>query len=154
MMDAAGKGRAWMALMLAMAMAANAALAAGKTQRSLERGQLPAGFAVGSGDPALSLDVVVADGQVRSVAVADPSVANVRATRSEGKGQTMLSLRADLDVTLKFDLYVSRDGQTFEYASSCAVTPGISGFEMWEYPVREFALGNPRVVVQGKMPCD
>ncbi len=154
MMDAAGKGRAWLALVLAVAMAANAALAAGKTQRSLQRGQLPAGFAVGSGDPALSLNVVVTDGQVRSVAVADPSAANVRATRSEGKGQTMLNLRTDLDVTLKFDLYVSRDGRTFEYASSCAVTPGISGFEMWEYPVREFALGNPRVVAQGKMPCD
>lgn len=130
-------------------------LASDRTKKKLSRQELGQGSAIGSGDPALALKVDILDGAVASAVPADAASANVFALRSEGeKQQTMLNLRTDLGVALKFDLYISRDGDTFEYASTCAVTPGISGFEMWQYPVREFALGNPRVLPKGKMACE
>lgn len=139
---------------LTMALCIAEASAARPAQKTLSRTQIAQGFAFGSGDPALGLRVDIADGQIASVTVADAATANVIAERSDGEGQTMLILRTKLDVTLKFDLYLSRDGEQFEYTSTCAVTPGISAFEMWQYPVREFALGNPRVLPEGKLTCD
>ena len=123
-------------------------------KKILSRTALAQTFVIGSGDPALALQVDVVDGKVASVVPAAADQGNVAAVRSDGEGQVMLSLATTLDVTLKFDLYVSSDGLQFEYTSTCAVTPGISGFEMWQRPVREFALGNPRVLAKGKMPCD
>ena len=55
---------------------------------------------------------------------------------------------------IKFDLYVSTDGEHFEYASTCGVTPGVSSFEMWERTIVLFAMGNPRVLPKGRMDCD
>ena len=63
-------------------------------------------------------------------------------------------VRSDLAVAIKFDLYLSQDGERFVYTSSCALTPGISSFEMWRQPVREFAIGNPRVVDGKRISCD
>ena len=128
--------------------------ASDRAKKKLSREELGQGFAIGSGDPVLTLKVDILDGGVASVAPVDAASANVFAERSIGEGQTMLNLRTDLDVALKFDLYISHDGKTFEYTSTCAVTPGISGFEMWQYPVHEFALGNPRVLPKGKMTCE
>ena len=142
--------------LLAAALAlAGAAQAAGKpAAKSLGKAALPAGFAIGKGQPPLTLKVEVADGQARSAVVSDAAQANVTASGSVDGGQTMLTIRHDLAVALKFDLYVSSDGERFEYTSSCAVTPGISSFEMWSRPIRAFALGNPRVVPAGRMACD
>jgi hypothetical protein len=164
----AAKRRSWsataMAVLLLAGFFATQAAASDRARKKLSREELGQGFAIGSGDPALSLRVDIRDGAVASVAAVDaasanpasanPVSANVSAQRSEGQTQTMLNLRTDLDVALKFDLYLSHDGKTFEYTSTCAVTPGISGFEMWPYPVREFALGNPRVLPKGKMSCE
>ncbi len=138
---------------LSLGMAAAASAANGR-HPPLTRAQLPVDFAIGSGSPPLSLKVTLADGKVASVAVGGAAGANVSATSSAGDNQTTLSMSTTLDVPMKFDLYLSRDGRTFEYASTCAVTPGISGFEMWEYPVREFALGNPRVASGRDLSCD
>lgn len=143
-----------MTVLLLMGFFATEGAASDRAKKKLSREDLGQGFAIGSGDPALALKVDILDGVIASVAPADAASANVFAERSQGEGQTMLNLRTGLDVALKFDLYISRDGTTFEYASTCAVTPGISGFEMWEYPVREFALGNPRVLPKGKMTCE
>ena len=66
----------------------------------------------------------------------------------------MLTVKSDLPVAIKFDLYLSQDGERFTYTSSCALTPGISSFEMWQQPVREFAIGNPRVVDRKRISCD
>jgi len=131
-----------------------AASAAGRPAEILPRDRLPDGFAVGSGAPALGLKVTVVEGRVTASAAAPADEANVRATRGGDAEQTVLNVRTELDVALKFDLYVSRDGQTFQYASSCAVTPGISSFEMWKYPVAAFAIGNPRVVSAKRFSCD
>ena len=143
-----------MTVLLLMGFFATEGAASDRAKKKLSREDLGQGFAIGSGDPALALKVDILDGVIASVAPADAASANVFAERSQGEGQTVLNLRTGLDVALKFDLYISRDGTTFEYASTCAVTPGISGFEMWEYPVREFALGNPRVLPKGKMTCE
>lgn len=141
--------------LLLVGFSATQGLASDRAKKKLSRQELGQGFAIGSGDPALALKVDILDGAVASAAPTDAAAANVFAQRSEGeKQQTMLNLRTDLDVALKFDLYISRDGKTFEYTSTCAVTPGISGFEMWQTPVREFALGNPRVLPKGKMACE
>jgi len=141
-------------VMLIAGVACAGAHAAKPKARALARSEIPAGFAIGGGEPALALKVEVADGKVTSFASADATAANVTASGSSADGQTMLNIRHDLDVVLKFDLFISSDGERFEYASSCAVTPAISSFEMWEQPIRAFALGNPRVVAQDKMTCE
>lgn len=143
-----------MAVLLSMGFFVAEGAGSDRAKKKLSREDLGQGFAIGSGDPALALKVDILEGAVASVAPSDDASANVFAERSQGEGQTMLNLRTDLDVALKFDLYISRDGTTFEYTSTCAVTPGISGFEMWQYPVREFALGNPRILPKGKMTCE
>lgn len=141
-------------LAAALAMA-GAAHAAGKAAaKSLNKAALPAGFAVGKGQPPLALKVDVADGKASSTVVSDAAQANVTASGSADGGETMLTIRHDLAVAIKFDLYISSDGERFEYTSSCAVTPGISSFEMWSRPIRAFALGNPRVVPADRMACD
>lgn len=131
-----------------------AASASGRPAVVLPRERIPEGFAIGSGAPALGLKVTIVEGRVIASTAVPADEANVRATRGGDAEQTMLNVRTELDVALKFDLYVSRDGQTFQYASSCAVTPGISSFEMWKYPVAAFAIGNPRVIPARRVSCD
>jgi len=122
--------------------------------RVLAKSEIPAGFAIGSGNPVLALKVDIDGGQVKSVANTEATTANVTATGSSADGETMLTIKHDLDVTIKFDLYISADGERFEYTSSCAITPAISSFEMWAQPIRAFALGNPRVIAGNKVTCD
>ena len=129
--------------------------AAGKpAPKTLQRGDLPAGFAIGSGSPSLALQVDVVDGRVAASAPAGDTPGNLRAARSGDATQTTLMVSSTLPVAIKFDLYVSSDGERFEYASSCGVTPGVSSFEMWERPIQAFALGNPRVLPKRRMACD
>lgn len=140
-----------MAAMCAMPVIASAAKPAPKT---LARGELPAGFAIGTASPSLALQVEVVDGKVSASAPAGDGPGNLRAARSGDATQTTLMVSSTLPVSIKFDLYVSTDGETFTYTSSCGVTPGISSFEMWERPVTHFAMGNPRVLPAGRMACD
>lgn len=135
----------------AMPVIASAAKPAPKT---LSRGELPAGFAIGDALPSLALQVEVVDGKVAASAPAGDAPGNLRAARSGDATQTTLMVSSALAEAVKFDLYVSLDGEKFTYASSCGVTPGISSFEMWEQPVKLFALGNPRVLPKGRMDCD
>ncbi|KRA46670.1 hypothetical protein [Pseudoxanthomonas sp. Root630] len=125
-----------------------------KAPRTLARTELPQGFAIGSGAPVLALQVEVADGKVASWAPAGEGTGNLRGTRSGDAAQTTLMVSSTLPEAIKFDLYVSTDGERFEYASTCGVTPGVSSFEMWERPVALFAMGNPRVLPKGRMDCD
>ncbi|GAA4853819.1 hypothetical protein [Luteimonas vadosa] len=140
--------------LLAASLAAGPMHAADPSAKVLARAEMPEGFVVGSGDPPLGLLVELEGEGVGASAAAAPSAANVLASGVAGDGEATLSIRHDLEVSLKFDLYVSEDGERFRYASSCAVTPGISSFELWQHPVRAFALGNPRVVDAGKLACD
>lgn len=130
------------------------ASAARPAPKTLARGDLPARFAIGSGSPSLALQVDVVDDKVTASAPAGDTPGNLRATRSGDATQTTLMVSSTLPVAVKFDLYVSSDGERFEYASSCGVTPGVSSFEMWERPIQAFALGNPRVLPKGRMACD
>ena len=125
-----------------------------KPARTLARAELPPGFAIGSGSPALALQVDVVGGKVVSWAPAQPGAGDLRGTRSGDAGQTTLMVSSTLPDAIKFDLYVSTDGERFEYASTCGVTPGVSSFEMWERPITLFAMGNPRVLPKGRMDCD
>lgn len=153
LMNAKGRSALAVALMCAL-MAVSGTGMAKRPQKTLLREDIPQGFAIGSASPVLGLKVDVVDGRITGVSPAEGKDANVRGTRGGEGGQTMLTIRTDLDVPLKFDLYVSEDGESFQYTSSCVVTPKISSFEMWEIPVRAFALGNPRVAPQGNMTCD
>ncbi|KAF1726147.1 hypothetical protein [Pseudoxanthomonas japonensis] len=135
----------------AMPVIASAAKPAPKT---LARGELPAGFAIGDASPSLALQVEVVDGKVVASAPAGDAPGNLRAARSGDATQTTLMVSSTLAEAVKFDLYVSTDGEQFTYTSSCGVTPGISSFEMWEKPVTHFAIGNPRVLPKGRMACD
>jgi len=132
----------------------SAAFAAKPAVRTMAKSEIPQDFAVGSGEPPLVLKVEIVDGKASSAQPAEAATTNVTASGSTEDGEAMLSIRHDLDVALKFDLYISADGELFQYASSCAVTPGISSFELWQQPVRAFALGNPRVVEGDRITCD
>lgn len=139
-----------------MALCAMPALAsaAKPAPKTLARGELPAGFAIGDASPSLALQVEVVDGKVVASAPAGDAPGNLRAARSGDATQTTLMVSSTLAEAVKFDLYVSTDGEQFTYTSSCGVTPGVSSFEMWEKPVTHFAIGNPRVLPKGRMACD
>jgi hypothetical protein len=141
-------------LMVAMCAMQGVASAGKAAPKTLARGELPTGFAVGTASPSLALQVEIVDGKVTASAPAGGEPGNLRAARSGDAAQTTLMVSSTLSVAIKFDLYVSMDGEQFTYASSCGVTPGISSFEMWEQPVKHFALGNPRVLPAGRMACD
>lgn len=133
---------------------AGASMAVDRTpRREVSRAEL-AGFAIGSGDPGLALQVALVDGRIASASPATQGEGQLRAIRSGEDASPMLTISGSLPVAVKFDLYLSPDGERFHYTSSCVLTPGISSFEMWQHPVREFALGNPRVVEDGKVRCE
>ena len=139
---------------LGMLLASLPVAAKDKVPRTATRAELPSGFAIGSGAPVLALQVEVADGKVASWAPAGEGGGNLRGPRSGDAAQTTLMVSSALPEAIKFDLYVSTDGERFEYASTCGVTPGVSSFEMWERPITLFAMGNPRVLPKGRMDCD
>lgn len=139
---------------LGMLLASLPVAAKDKVPRTATRAELPSGFAIGSGAPVLALQVEVADGKVASWAPAGEGGGNLRGTRSGDAAQTTLMVSSALPEAIKFDLYVSTDGERFEYASTCGVTPGVSSFEMWERPITLFAMDNPRVLPKGRMDCD
>ena len=141
-------------LLVAMCALPALASAAKPAPKTLARGELPAGFAIGDASPSLALQVEVVDGKVVASAPAGDAPGNLRAARSGDATQTTLMISSTLAEAVKFDLYVSTDGEQFTYTSSCGVTPGISSFEMWEKPVTHFAMGNPRVLPKGGMACD
>lgn len=141
-------------LLVAMCALPALASAANPAPKTLARGELPAGFAIGDASPSLALQVEVVDGKVVASAPAGDAPGNLRAARSGDATQTTLMVSSTLAEAVKFDLYVSTDGEEFTYTSSCGVTPGISSFEMWEKPVTHFAIGNPRVLPKGRMACD
>lgn len=141
-------------LLVAMCALPALASAAKPAPKTLARGELPAGFAIGDASPSLALQVEVVDGKVVASAPAGDAPGNLRAARSGDATQTTLMVSSTLAEAVKFDLYVSTDGEQFTYTSSCGVTPGISSFEMWEKPVTHFAMGNPRVLPKGRMACD
>ncbi|MGH8061296.1 MAG: hypothetical protein ACREO7_04690 [Pseudoxanthomonas sp.] len=145
---------------LSLALQASAARSKGPP-RTLTRAQLADGFAIGSGQPALGLRVEIVDGQVVSATPTPAAEANLRAVRGgddagedRSKQQTLMTVSADLPLAVKYDLYMSADGETFVYTSSCVLTPGISAFESWPHPVREFAIGRPRVVPEQQFTCE
>jgi hypothetical protein len=141
-------------LVVAMCALPAIASAAKPAPPTLSRSELPAGFAIGTASPSLALQVDVVDGKVTASAPAGDAPGNLRAARSGDATQTTLMVSSGLAEAVKFDLYVSLDGERFTYASSCGVTPGVSSFEMWEQPVKLFAMGNPRVLPKGRMACD
>ncbi len=147
--------KTWMqACLMAAVLAVLPAAAKDKAPRTVARADLPQGFAIGSGSPVLALQVEVVDGKVASWAPAGEGGGNLRGTRSGDAAQTTLMVSSALPEAIKFDLYVSTDGERFEYASTCGVTPGVSSFEMWERPITLFAMGDPRVLPKGRMDCD
>ena len=87
-----------------------------KPARTLARAELPPGFAIGSGSPALALQVDVVGDKVVSWAPAQPGAGNLRGTRSGDAGQTTLMVSSTLPDAIKFDMYVFTDGEVFEYA--------------------------------------
>ena len=69
----------------------------------------------------------------------------VVAQRAEGKAnEAMLKVSNKTDRQLKYDLYISPDGERFQYTSSCILVPNGGGFEMWPYAVHSFAIGRVR----------
>jgi len=56
----------------------------------------------------------------------------------------MLKVSNQTNRQLKYDLYISPDGQRFQYTSSCILVPNGAGVEMWPYVIHSFAIGRVR----------
>ncbi len=95
---------------------------------------LPPGFVVGEAHTPL-----VWPGDAGTV----PIVTAERVVGSASDG-TLLKVANGGDRALKFDLYISPDGERFQYTSSCTLIPKGAGYESWPYPIFAFALGNVR----------
>ncbi|MBI5533519.1 MAG: hypothetical protein HY898_12435 [Deltaproteobacteria bacterium] len=73
------------------------------------------------------------------------------------RGMTMLKIANTGDLHLKFDLYITPDGQRYVYTSSCPLLPrpaqgeSFSAFESWPHAVAGFAIGAPR---EGGSTCE
>ena len=123
-------------------------------QKILNREELPAGFAIGEGEPSLGLIVRVNHAKTEASPTTDLALANVTLKRGSIGSGTSAEIHSKLDLPLKFDLYISPDGQRYRYTSTCVVIAKGSAFEMWPSSIRSFALGNPRVVGVDQMGCN
>ena len=121
------------------------------TEQWLSRSTIPESFAIGTGAPPIALDVT---GMV-AMPAADAASAEIIASRESDEGaDTMLTIKSRLDTTVKFDLYISPDGERFQYTSSCPLGPQHSNFESWPYRIHSFAIGNPRIVSENQLTCE
>lgn len=78
----------------------------------------------------------------------------VTAQREAGSNDdgTLLTISNDQDQQVKFDVYISPDGERFLYTSSCTLIAGGKNFEHWPHPVRAFAIG--RIRLASEHACD
>ena len=137
--------KAWLLALLAIATITPLAFAQKQAEPQwITRDALPTSFVVGAGDQPLWLAVAVVDGKV--VAAADPG--GINAKRSGDGEMTMLNVTSTLDAQIKYDLYISPDGEHFLYTSTCALMPKMSNFESWPYRIHTFALGNARITTE------
>ncbi len=111
------------------------------------REQLPADAVTGSGDPAFTA-AIGPDGALVSVPDAEATIRVSRIT-SGGEG-TMVSIANQTDRALKFEVFISPDGERWTATSSCPAIAGGATFESWPYPVAFIAIASPRPLAEGE----
>lgn len=110
---------------------------------------LPANHVITDGSKPLFLRVSGQKPLILSPAIeADAQIRVEFTTRNEES--TMVSLTSTHPRRIKVDLYLSPDGDRWEYTSSCP----LSVHEMWGYPVAYLALANPRFIGDEKSICE
>lgn len=112
----------------------------------LAREALPEGALIADGTAPLHLLAEVRGERIIGVRAVAAQEANLTlAFVQQGRERSAIDIKSALPLRLKLDLFVSRDGQTFAYTSSCAVRPGGNAFAQWPHRVRAVAIANPRV---------
>lgn len=112
----------------------------------LARDGLPKGALIADGTAPLHLLAEVRGERIGALRAVAAQEANLTlAFVQQDRERSAIDIKSALPVGLKVDLFVSRDGQTFAYTSSCPVRPGGNAFAQWPHRVRAVAIANPRV---------
>jgi len=111
----------------------------------LARESLPADALVAQSDAPLHLLAEVRGERIVSLRAVAAQEANLTlAFVQSERARSSIDIKSTLPIGLKLDLFVSRDGQTFAYTSSCPVQPGGNAFAQWPHRVQAVAIANPR----------
>ena len=123
--------------------AATVAAAASVPPRGeLSTDELPVGTLRTDGNTPLYIKVRVEEGRVAGFEPATEADATLVLTfTSREADSTMVDVANKGPVTLKLDLYISPDGRTWYYTSSCTVG---RSFETWGHPVPYLAVAAVR----------
>lgn len=112
----------------------------------LTRDALPEGALIADGARPLHLLAEIKDGRISELRPVAAQEANLTlAFVQQDRERSAIDIKSSLPLGLKLDLFVSRDGQSFGYTSSCPVRPGGNAFAQWPHRVRAVAIAHPRV---------
>jgi hypothetical protein len=112
----------------------------------LAREALPDGALIADGTKPLHLLAEIKDGRISELRPVAAQEANLTlAFVQQDRERSAIDIKSAVPLGLKLDLFVSRDGQTFAYISSCPVRSGGNAFAQWPHRVRAVAIANPRV---------
>jgi hypothetical protein len=128
--------------------------------RTIGPGHMPSGAAYHLGGPDVILKVTLDEvsgeptgfeqGSAESTDLAVGFVGDKTSTRT-----TTVRLTSRSKQTLKVDLWLSQDGQRFEYTSSCPIAPGKRSFETWAGDIPWVYVSNPRfLAADAPATCD
>lgn len=111
----------------------------------LAREALPDGVLIADGSSPLHLLAEIQDERITELRAVAAQEANLTlAFVQQDREHSAIDLKSSVSLGLKVDLFVSRDGLTFAYTSSCPVRPGGNAFAQWPHRVRAVAIANPR----------
>lgn len=129
--------------------------AAAAAPETVELTKLPAGAIKLDGKSATWLLVTVRKGQVVKVESATAKTGNVTVTTVTNEtNDTTVKFESHLSKTLKLDLYISSDGKSFNYTSSCPLMAEKALFENWQQSVPWLAVGGARGIDDQESACD
>lgn len=112
----------------------------------LARQALPEGALIADGAAPLHLLAEIRDAGIHALRPVAAQEANLTlAFVQQDRQRSAIDIKSSLPLGLKLDLFVSRDGESFAYISSCPVRPGGNAFAQWPHRVRAVAIANPRV---------
>ena len=109
---------------------------------------LPPGHVVTDGREPLHLDIVVGDPLALAPATEADAELIVRFV-DRNRERTIVSILSRFEQPLKFDLYISPDGERWQYKSSCPP----DSREAWSQLVPYLAIANPRVIASDDRSC-
>ena len=123
-----------------------------------DKGQ-PARYTFLAMAPGQTLLFRIGDGKMTDVRLVDagtvPKDGEIRATMESEGGTTTLQMlnKGPLAYNYTAAMTKSIDATDGQKASVCTLLPGISGFEMWPYPIASITIGAFTPAPDGQMVC-